>query len=109
MRLLLLKSQKRLSQALTLSLPLFVEMMPQLAFQVFAKAADHLTTPEMLLKLIKHLERATKQKGQSTILYEDPDVTTIGDQELLKEMNRRMRENPDFILPEGYLKVAEKD
>ena len=28
---------------------------------------------------------------------------------MLKEMNRRVRDNPDYILPEGYYKVAEKE
>jgi hypothetical protein len=39
------------------------------------------------------------------MLYEDPEITTIGDRELVKEMNRRINENPDFILPEAYYKV----
>jgi hypothetical protein len=43
------------------------------------------------------------------MLYEDPDITTIGDMEMLREMNRRVKDNPDYILPEGYYKVAEKD
>jgi hypothetical protein len=43
------------------------------------------------------------------MLYEDPDITTIGDMEMLREMNRRVKDNPDYILPEGYYKVVEKD
>ena len=43
------------------------------------------------------------------MLYEDPDTTTVGDQDVLKEMNRRVKENPDILLPEGYYKVYEKD
>jgi hypothetical protein len=42
-------------------------------------------------------------------LYEDPDTTTIGDMEMLKEMNRRVKDNPDYILPEGYYKVVDKE
>lgn len=61
------------------------------------------------MKLLQHNEKVTKQRGQSTILYEDPDITSIGDQEILKELNKRVREQPDFILPEGYYKVAEKE
>lgn len=47
----------------------------------------------------------TKAKGLSAILYEDPDITTIGDLEVLKELNKRLKDQPDFILPEGYYKV----
>ena len=36
-------------------------------------------------------------------------MTTLGDRELLKELNRRVRENPDCIVPEGYVKVYEKE
>jgi len=43
------------------------------------------------------------------MIYEDPDITTIGDMEMLREMNRRVKDNPDYILPEGYYKVVEKD
>ena len=43
------------------------------------------------------------------MLYEDPDITTIGDRELLKEMNKQVNEKADFILPEGYYKVIEKE
>lgn len=76
---------------------------------MFQKTLSHLSMPEMLLKLIQHNERATRLKGQSTILYEDPDISTIGDQEMLKEMNKRIKDNSDYILPEGYYKVQEKD
>lgn len=63
----------------------------------------------MLMRLLQHNERVTKGKGLSAILYEDPDVTTIGDQEVLKELNKRLKDQPDFILPEGYYKVQEKE
>lgn len=43
------------------------------------------------------------------MLYEEPDTTTIGDQELLKELNKRVRINPDQLVPEGYYKVTEKE
>lgn len=69
----------------------------------------HLSPPEMVLKLIQYFEKATRSRGQSTLLYEDPDITTIGDQELLKEMNKRIKDNPDYILPENFFKVVEKE
>jgi hypothetical protein len=37
--------------------------MPQLAYHVFSKTLPHLTLPEMLLKLLHHMERVTKLKG----------------------------------------------
>lgn len=88
---------------------LFLELQPQVAFLLFSKTLPHLSLPEMMMKMLQHQERATKLKGQSTILFEDPDHTTIGDYEIIKELNRRVKENPDFILPEGYYKVQEKE
>ena len=43
------------------------------------------------------------------MLYEDPDTTTIGDSELMKEVNKRLKENPDYPIPENFYKVVEKD
>ena len=61
------------------------------------------------MKLISHFEKATRSRGQSTLLYEDPDITSIGDQDLLKVLNRRLKENPDTLIPEGFYKVNEKE
>lgn len=86
--------------------------MEQLAYFIYSKPPldFSFTGPkEQLMKLIQHFEKATRSRGQSTLLYEDPDTTTIGDQDLLREMNRRVKENPDFILPEGYYKVIERE
>ena len=87
----------------------FMDMIPQLAYLACYKNLHHLSLPDMILKLLQHNEKVTKAKGQSTILYEDPDISTIGDQDILRELNRRIKENPDCILPEGYYKVSEKD
>ena len=63
----------------------------------------------MILYLLHYMEKVTKSKGQSTILYEDPEITTIGDYEMIKELNKRVRDKPEFILPEGYYKTQEKE
>ena len=36
-------------------------------------------------------------------------MTSIGDQDVLKEMNKRLRDNPEMIIPEGFYKVTEKE
>jgi hypothetical protein len=86
-----------------------MELIPQLAYLSCQKNLSHLSMPDMIMQLLSHFEKATKAKNQSTILYEDPDTTTIGDMEMLKEMNRRVKDNPDYILPEGYYKVVDKE
>ena len=68
----------------------------------------YLSPADSLVKLIKFFEEAARSKGQSTLLYEDPDLTSRGDK-MLKELNRRIKVNPSYSLPEGYTKVVEKD
>lgn len=101
------KSKKK--QDTTLSFSQFVDLLPQVAFVMFSRTNPHLSLPEMLQQFLRQAEKATKSRGQSAILFEDPDITTIGDQEILKELNRRVREQPECILPEGYYKVLEKE
>lgn len=43
------------------------------------------------------------------MLYEDPDITTIGDSEVIREINKRLKENPDYPIPENFYKVNEKE
>ncbi len=108
MRLLNLKNFKR-QDISALSFNHFMDLIPQVAYLACSKTMSHLSLPDMIMSLLSHFEKATKAKNQSTILYEDPDTTTIGDMEMLKEMCRRVKDNPDYILPEGYYKVVDKE
>ena len=40
-------------------------------------------------------------------LFEDPNATSIGDQQLLHELNIQMNQNPNFVIPDGYIKVRQ--
>ena len=68
-----------------------------------------MSPPEMIQDLINYFEKATRRRGHTTMLYEDPDTTTIGDTELMKEVNKRLKENPDYPIPESFYKVTEKE
>lgn len=92
------------STLLPLTYSLFVEFFIQLAFVI------HSYPPaDGLLKLIKFFEDSARSRGQSTLLYEDPDATTLGDRKVIDELNRRIKVNPSYSLPEGYSKVIERD
>lgn len=108
MRLINNKFVKRLDLS-ALDFGAYMHLISQVSFFIYTNIHPHLSPSDMLLRLIQHFEKATRSRGQSTLLYEDPDATTIGDQEVLKEMNRRVKDNPDILLPEGYYKVYEKD
>ena len=64
---------------------------------------------ESIKALKTHFEKATKARGHTTILYDDPDSTSIGDPKLLKALNKKLEENPEYPVPEGFSKVVEKD
>lgn len=53
--------------------------------------------------------KSQSKKHRSEKLFEDPDFTTIGDTEVLRELNRRIKEDPYFDLPEDYIKVPERE
>lgn len=46
---------------------------------------------ETVNSLIKHFEDATRARGHSTVLYEDPDATSVSDAKLIKALNEKLR------------------
>lgn len=96
----------------SLTFEAFQESFVQIAIYIYSKAPlilSHLPLVESVKELVKHFEKATEAKGDNTLLYKTPDVTTLGDKELLRELNRMVRSNPDYPVPEGYRKVNEKE
>jgi len=91
---------------------LFVEFFIQLGYVIYTGPPNnmsHLTPAETLTKLITFFEESARSRGQSTLLYEDPDASSLGDKKVIDELNRRIKANPNYPLPEGYTKAVEKD
>ena len=42
------------------------------------------------------------------MLFEDPDASGMGDQQLIKALNDKLAEDPEYPIPEGYSKQVEK-
>jgi len=59
---------------------------------------------ETIKVLIKHFEDATRSKGYSTVLYEDPDATSVADGKLIKALNDKLAKDPNYPIPEGFMK-----
>jgi len=51
---------------------------------------------------------AQKDKGLSTLLYDDPDVVEDKDVDLIMALTDKLQTEPDYPLPEGYLKTKER-
>jgi hypothetical protein len=49
-------------------------------------------------------EDAMRARGNSTLLYEDPDATDIVDRDLMKALNEKLMEDPNYPIPEGFSK-----
>lgn len=63
---------------------------------------------EQLRGMISHFEKAIRSRGQSTVLFEDPDITSIGDRDLIKALNEKLANDPTYPIPEGYFKQTER-
>jgi hypothetical protein len=49
---------------------------------------------ESLLTLVLVLRESARSRGLSVILYEDPDYASVGDTQLMKALNEKMRSDP---------------
>eukprot|EP01022_Parablepharisma_sp_SALTPOND_P028665 TRINITY_DN71377_c2_g1_i1.p3 TRINITY_DN71377_c2_g1~~TRINITY_DN71377_c2_g1_i1.p3 ORF type:complete len:558 (+),score=149.58 TRINITY_DN71377_c2_g1_i1:4544-6217(+) len=96
----------------TLAFEGFQDFFLQTAIFIYSKppvVLSHLPLVESIKALVKHFENATSGRGENVVLYKDPDTTALGDQDLLKELNKMVKTNPDYPVPEGYRKVTEKE
>jgi hypothetical protein len=90
----------------------FIQFFLQVAHLLYTRSPNdlsHLPPVEHVKELIKRFRYAAKSRGESTILYEDPDITFITDKDVLRELNWKIIENPNYPLPDGYYKVKEKE
>jgi hypothetical protein len=58
--------------------------------------------------LLTQFEQATRDRGKSTQLYEDPDFSGMQDRELINALDKKINEDPNYPVPEGFTKVVEK-
>lgn len=69
---------------------------------------SHLPPSETLRALIRQFEDATRSRGNSTVLYDDPDATSATDAGLVKALNEKLAKDPNYPIPEGFAKHLEK-
>lgn len=111
-RLINLKDQKADLQ--TLSYDGFVECFLQLAIFIHNKPPRSLACVPLvdsIKTLLSRFETATASRGESTVLYTDPEAAALltEDKEILRELNAMVEKSPNYPLPEGYRKVQEKE
>ena len=67
--------------------------MMQLGLFIFTrppKDLSHLPPGEQVRAMIMLFEKATRARGNSTVLYEDPDATDLKDRALIKALNEKI-------------------
>lgn len=109
-RLINLKKVKRFDLT-ALSYPGWLEFIIQASHFIYSRKPyfmDNLPLVEQIKAFFNQMEKTAKQKGESVVLYEDPDATVMADAELLKALNKKLIENPEYPVPEGFKKVKEK-
>lgn len=42
------------------------------------------------------------------MLFEDPDTVSVGDRDLIKAINDKLAQDPNYPIPEGYYKQTER-
>ena len=89
----------------------FLIFLLNLAYWVYSKDPPgdlrHLPPNFSLEGMIQHFREVEKNRGVSTILFDDPEATIVADSEVLKEFNRKLEEDPEYVLPEGYKKIPD--
>ena len=71
----------------------YINFMLQLGLFLFTRGTQdlsHLPPVEQIRAMIKLFEKATRARGNSTILYEDPDATDLKDKQLIKALNDKL-------------------
>ena len=65
----------------------------------------HVPPGQKILMMINQIKETTLKKGGNIELFENPEEVYFQETDVIREFNRRLKENPEYILPEGYKKV----
>lgn len=80
-----------------LDFPLFLNFFMQIAFQVYGKSLSISGSIDKMLGTFKEEER---RQGLDIGFYEEKCLNFIYDKEVVNEINRNLKENPFYVLPE---------
>lgn len=63
---------------------------------------------KMLETFVAKMKSEAIAKNQNTILFDDPDAVSISDPDLLIALNKKLEQDPEYPVPEGFTKRKEK-
>ncbi len=102
-RLINVKSQR--SDLHSLTRKGFLDFFVQMALAVHPAESPLVNAVQ---KMVERFRAADEANGKSAILYRNPDATTLGDPDVLSELNKAVIKNPTQPVPVGYTKVTEQ-
>lgn len=47
-----------------------------------------------------------QERGDKTTMFDEPEAAYFNESDVIREFNNKIKEDPGFILPEGYKKVV---
>jgi hypothetical protein len=102
------ESLKRKSDIQFLTYNGFEDFILQSAIIGYSKQGfSHLPPGQQLLLFIEQLKKITKEKSGSIEIFDNPEEAYFQETEVIREFNKRLKENPDYILPEGYKRIKQ--
>lgn len=63
---------------------------------------------QLLEELFHYIKMVFAERGEKTAIFDEPESAYFNESEVVKEFAKRLEEDPNYILPEGYKKVTEK-
>ncbi|CAK88326.1 unnamed protein product (macronuclear) [Paramecium tetraurelia] len=86
----------------------FKHIITQYACIIFTKMNKYVQPHFCIELMLQKMQQVTANKGQNTQLYDDPDNMYFAQKEVIKEFNKKLAEDPKYVLPEGYKSQKEE-
>jgi hypothetical protein len=104
------KQAKERDDAELLDFDGFKEFVTQMCYTMFTRPPKDLSghpVAEMMAELFSTLKLYAAENRISPQLFDEPEACYTNEEEAVKVLNKKLQENPDYILPEGYKKITE--
>jgi hypothetical protein len=85
----------------------FEEYLLQFCFLGYQKEHPQNPPGRQVMLMIEQIRRVTASRGGSVDLFDSPDEMYFQETDVIREFNRRLGDNPEYPLPEGYKKVRQ--
>ena len=58
--------------------------------------------------MVERFEKSQRTRGQSTLLYEDPDAVDAKDHDMVQALTKKLQIDDEYLLPDGFTRVWER-